>query len=108
MTKTKPAPAAGTDAPQDETLRRDPDPQWSSRVSAAMLARLAARAAVAGGGATMSVEAPFTGETLGEVPKGTPADVAAACAKARAAQAEALRASAGHEGGTSCGTEPRR
>ena len=70
------------------------DRQWSPRVSAAMLARLAARAAVAApkkrGKAddkTITVEAPFTGETLGEVPRGRPADVAAAAAAAAAAQA---------------------
>ncbi len=34
------------------------------------------------------MEAPFTGETLAIVPRGTPADVAAACAAAREAQAE--------------------
>ena len=52
-----------------------------------MLARLAARAAVAEPHETMPVEAPFTGETLGEVPLGRPADVAAAAATAAAAQA---------------------
>ena len=71
-----------------------PDRQWSPRVSAAMLARLGARAAVVApkkggkaGDKTIAVEAPFTGETLGEVPRGRPADVAAAAAAAAAAQA---------------------
>jgi succinate-semialdehyde dehydrogenase/glutarate-semialdehyde dehydrogenase len=63
------------------------DRQWSPRVSAAMLARLAARAAVAAPADTIPVEAPFTGEALGQVPAGTPADVATAVAAARVAQA---------------------
>jgi succinate-semialdehyde dehydrogenase/glutarate-semialdehyde dehydrogenase len=60
--------------------------QWSPRVSSAMLARLAARAAVSDASASIEVEAPFTGETLGCVPEGTPADVAAACEAARDVQ----------------------
>ena len=62
--------------------------QWSPRVSAAMLARLAARAAVAAPAERTPVEAPFTGALLADVPRGTPADVEAACAVAREAQAE--------------------
>ena len=62
--------------------------RWSTHVSSAMLARLAARAAVAEPADKLDVEAPFTGETLGSVPKGTPGDVAAACATAREVQAE--------------------
>ncbi len=65
-----------------------PQGQWSPRVSAAMLARLAARAAVAAPAERTPVEAPFTGALLADVPKGTPADVEAACAVAREAQAE--------------------
>lgn len=61
--------------------------QWSPRVSAAMLARLAARAAVAPGCPVTPVEAPFSGAVLAEAPQGAPADVAAACAAAREAQA---------------------
>jgi len=61
--------------------------QWSPRVSTAMLVRLAARAAVAAPADTIAIEAPFTGEALGEVPAGTPVDVATAVAAARAAQA---------------------
>ncbi len=61
--------------------------QWSPRVSAAMLARLAARVAVAAPGGSIPIEAPLSGEMLAEVPAGTPADVAAAVAAARAAQA---------------------
>ncbi len=60
--------------------------QWSTRVSSTLLARLAARAAVTGSRETMPIEAPFTGEVLGAVPKAAPADVAAACTAARAAQ----------------------
>ena len=52
-----------------------------------MLARLAARAAVAAPDETTPVEAPFTGAVLATVPKGRPADVEAACASAREAQA---------------------
>jgi succinate-semialdehyde dehydrogenase/glutarate-semialdehyde dehydrogenase len=62
--------------------------QWSPRLSATILARLAARAATAPGRATMAVESPFTREVLTEVPEGTPADVESACAAARAAQAD--------------------
>jgi succinate-semialdehyde dehydrogenase / glutarate-semialdehyde dehydrogenase len=51
-----------------------------------MLARLAARAAVAAPAESTPVEAPFTGGLLAEVPKGTPADIEAACAAARDAQ----------------------
>jgi succinate-semialdehyde dehydrogenase/glutarate-semialdehyde dehydrogenase len=85
MTQTMPdrqADAAGAAA-----AAPSPVTQWSARVSAAMLARLAARAAVAAPAEQTPVEAPFTGEVLGEVPKGTPADVVAACAAARGAQA---------------------
>ena len=57
--------------------------QWSRPVSAALLERLAARAAVSAPGKTIAVETPFTAETLGQVPLGTPGDVAAACATAR-------------------------
>jgi succinate-semialdehyde dehydrogenase/glutarate-semialdehyde dehydrogenase len=56
-----------------------------------MLARLAARAAVALPAERLRVEAPLSGETLGEVPKGTQADVEAACAVAREAQASWTR-----------------
>jgi len=87
MTQTAPSPPAreggspaGASAPAREI-------NWSPRVSAALLARLAACAAVAAPGEQMPVEAPFTGETLAEVPLGTPADVEAACAAARTAQA---------------------
>ena len=67
--------------------------QWSPRVSAAMLARLAARAAVAAPAEQTEVEAPFTGDVLAEVPKGRPADIEAACAAAREAQQEWARRS---------------
>jgi succinate-semialdehyde dehydrogenase/glutarate-semialdehyde dehydrogenase len=61
--------------------------RWSPRVSAALLERLTARAA-ATAEKSISVEAPFTGEVLGRVPRGTPADVDAACTAAREAQQE--------------------
>jgi succinate-semialdehyde dehydrogenase/glutarate-semialdehyde dehydrogenase len=64
-----------------------PGRQWSARVGSAMLARLAARAAVAEPAKTIAVEMPFSGEQLGEVPAGTPADVAAAASAAAEAQA---------------------
>ena len=67
--------------------------QWSPRVSAALLARLAERAAVAATGQTIAVEAPFSGEVLGHVPEGAPADVAAACESAREAQRDWARRS---------------
>ncbi len=84
MTNAMPAPEAA--AASVGVRPRNAERQWSPRVSAAMLARLAARAAVPGGGSRTTIEAPFTGETLGEVPQGAPADVAAACAAAREAQ----------------------
>ena len=76
-----------TEAP--ETVAR----QWSPRVSAMQLERLAARAAVTAATKTIAVEAPFTGEVLGRVPQGAPADVAAACAAAREAQQDWARRS---------------
>ena len=80
MTQSSTVPATG-EAAGGQT-------QWSPRVDAAMLARLAARAAVAPGCPDAPVEAPFTGEVLARVPQGTPADVGAACAAAREAQRE--------------------
>ncbi|HSL94980.1 MAG TPA: succinic semialdehyde dehydrogenase [Thermoleophilia bacterium] len=65
--------------------------QWTTRVGSAMLARLAARAAVTEPAGVTPVEAPFTGEPFGEVPKGSPADVTAAAARAREAQREWAR-----------------
>ena len=62
--------------------------QWSPRVSAALLERLAARAAAPAATKTIVIEAPFSGEVLGHVPQGAPADVVAACAQAREAQQE--------------------
>ena len=87
MTQTMPTPAAGESATPAAATAPPPQSQWSRSVSAAMLARLAARAAVAAPAEPMRVEAPFTGEALGEVPKGTSVDVEAACAAAREAQA---------------------
>ena len=72
-----------------ETVER----QWSPRVSGTLLERLAARAAVPAAKKTIVVEAPLTGEVLGRVPRGTPADVVAACAGAREAQQEWARRS---------------
>jgi succinate-semialdehyde dehydrogenase / glutarate-semialdehyde dehydrogenase len=76
-------------------VKADEEHRLSARVSAAMLSRLAARAAVAAPATELPVEAPFTGVTLGSVPEGTPADVAAACAAAREAQADWARRSFG-------------
>ena len=87
MTQTTPTPATGESQLAGRAIAPVQETQWSPRVSAAMLARLAARAAVAAPAEPMPVEAPFTGETLAEVPRGTPADVEAACATAREAQA---------------------
>jgi len=72
-----------------ETVQR----QWSPRVSAALLERLAARAAAPAATKSIAVEASFTGEVLGHVPQGAPADVAAACTAARGAQQEWARRS---------------
>ncbi len=84
MTQTRPIAAADEVAAAASAAQG----QWSPRVSAAMLARLAARAAVAAPAERTPVEAPFTGALLADVPRGTPADVEAACAVAREAQAE--------------------
>ena len=93
MTQTKPNPDAGASvAPAAATA--PPQDQWSPRVSAAMLARLAARAAVAAPAGSTQVEAPCTGMVLAEVPKGCAADVRAACEAARDAQREWARRSA--------------
>ena len=62
------------------------DRVWTPRVDARLLARLARKAAVAAGREPLVVEAPFTGETLGTVPLGTPDDILAACRAAREAQ----------------------
>ena len=66
--------------------------QWSPYVSAALLERLASLAAAASE-KTIAIEAPFTGEVLGHVSRGVPADVATACATARDAQQEWARRS---------------
>ena len=65
MTQTRPLSDAGA-------AGASPQQQWSPRVSAAMLARLAARAAVADRAVTTAVEAPFTGAVLPTVPNGRP------------------------------------
>jgi succinate-semialdehyde dehydrogenase / glutarate-semialdehyde dehydrogenase len=80
MTQTKPMQGAAEAA--------DARTQWSPRVSAAMLARLAGRAAVAPQCPMTPVEAPCTGTVLAEVPQGAPADIEAAAAAARDAQAD--------------------
>lgn len=51
-----------------------------------LLQRLAERAAVPADRDRQTVEVPFTGGILGEVPRGTPDDMLAACRAARAAQ----------------------
>jgi succinate-semialdehyde dehydrogenase/glutarate-semialdehyde dehydrogenase len=60
--------------------------QWSPYVDADLLTRLTRRASVADGREMLAVEAPATGERLGEVPLGTAADVRAAAQCAREAQ----------------------
>lgn len=76
-----------TDADTTQPVGR----QWTARIGAALLARLAARAAVAEPSGTIAVEAPFTAEPFGEVPKGSPADVTAAVARARDVQRDWAR-----------------
>ena len=56
------------------------------RITGPLLARLAARAAMAGPREPVPVEMPATGTILGHVPHGTPEDVAAAAEIARGAQ----------------------
>jgi len=56
------------------------------RITAEVLGRLAARAAVADRGDQALVEMPASGKILGHVPHGTAADVAAAAERARGAQ----------------------
>ena len=63
-----------------------PERQWSPNVTTASLARLAQRVVVAAPSGAIAIEAPFTGEPLGEVPAGTQGDVVAAVAAASAAQ----------------------
>ena len=56
------------------------------RITRGLLDRLAARAVTAGPRELAPVEMPATGDILGQVPRGTAADVAAAAAAAREAQ----------------------
>ena len=56
------------------------------RITRGLLDRLTARAVTAGPRELAPVEMPATGEILGQVPRGTPDDVAAAAAAAREAQ----------------------
>ena len=86
MTKTMPLSDAARESAAAGGVA-DPQVQWSPRVGAAMLARLAARASVAAPADLTPVETPFNGAVLAEVPRGTPADVESACAVAREAQA---------------------
>jgi acyl-CoA reductase-like NAD-dependent aldehyde dehydrogenase len=61
-------------------------PPLASGVGAAMLARLAALVTTTGPHERFAVIAPFSGEPLGELPRGTPADITLAAERARAAQ----------------------
>jgi succinate-semialdehyde dehydrogenase / glutarate-semialdehyde dehydrogenase len=65
--------------------------QFTPRVDTALLAQLANLAGVAAARDPLAVEAPFTGETIGVVPLSTADDIAAAAARARAAQMEWAR-----------------
>ena len=65
----------------------------ASRISAAQLETLAARVRTEAPRERMEVDQPFTGGPLGTVPRCTPEDVAAAIARARAAQAAWARTS---------------
>jgi acyl-CoA reductase-like NAD-dependent aldehyde dehydrogenase len=59
----------------------------SSHITPALLERLAGRVLLAEGEhASIDVVAPFTGALLGQIPRGTPADVREAVRRARAAQ----------------------
>ena len=72
-----------------KTMKEDAVPverQWTPRVDARFLRRLAEEAACALGRPDLEVEAPFTGETLGTVPLGAPDDMRAAIERARVAQ----------------------
>lgn len=60
--------------------------QLGPRITRGLLDRLAARAVTAGPRELAPVEMPATGDVLGQVPRGTAADVAAAAAAAREAQ----------------------
>ena len=62
----------------------DPGGPPIARLPPGALERLAERAE--GGAGSISVRMPFTGQFLGEVPRGTPEDVARAARRARAAQ----------------------
>ena len=86
MTQTMPTPV---DTVGDAAT--SPRERWSPRIDGEMLARLAERAAVAAPAEQLSVETPFTGHVLTEVPRGTARDIAAACAAARTAQREWAR-----------------
>jgi len=77
--KKKVKPGAGAAAPAEPQ-------RFTPRVSSAYLERLAGRAACGPERQPLDVEMPFSGETLGNVPAGTPDDVRAAVAAAREAQ----------------------
>src|SRR5512141_2006883 len=70
-----------------ESSQRQPD-RLSDHVTTALLARLAERVATAGAREAREIEMPFTGKTLGTVPRCTPDDVRDAVRRSRAAQAE--------------------
>jgi succinate-semialdehyde dehydrogenase/glutarate-semialdehyde dehydrogenase len=75
-----------------ETSLNASAPGTAGRVTDALLERLASRIAPAGGSReAIEVEVPFTGETLGRVPRGTAAGVEEAGRRARAAQREWAR-----------------
>ena len=81
------APRTTVERPSPGTAAGDAtDRRWTPRLDEGVLARLAARAAVADRAATFALVTPLTGETCAHVPEGTPGDVAAAAAASREAQ----------------------
>ncbi len=81
----KRAAAAVVEAPSKKT---SPRIQGSPRVGPDQLEKLAARVVTAGPRVRVAVTMPFTGETLGEVPRCKPEDVRAAFERAWRAQRE--------------------
>ncbi|WP_137286102.1 succinic semialdehyde dehydrogenase [Halorussus salinisoli] len=61
-------------------------PRFPDRVGQGSLSRLASSVPTEGDRPEIPVEAPYSGETIGTIPAGTPADVSAAVERAREAQ----------------------
>jgi succinate-semialdehyde dehydrogenase/glutarate-semialdehyde dehydrogenase len=78
---------SGTEVKTDDTIAGSGYCADSIRINDGLLRRLAARIAASGDREELWIDMPFTGETLGAVPRCTVVDVREAAGRARAAQA---------------------